>query len=115
MNLNIFILFGFTTNSIFKSYSIIKYKMNLYKPTQLLLSSFVILAASLVLKKNLSANDRLTILAILTVAMLPSLYSVNCLVGGNCVVWAWYHSIILSFWCICAALLSMKKKENKKK
>jgi hypothetical protein len=88
--------------------------MNVYKPTQLVLSSFVILALSLVLKKNLSANDRLTILAILTVAMLPSLYSINCLVGGNCVVWAWYHAVILSFWCVCAALLSMQKKTTKK-
>lgn len=89
--------------------------MNVYKPTQLVLSSFVILSLSLVLKKNLSANDRLTILAILTVAMLPSLYSINCLVGGNCVVWAWYHAIILSFWCVCAALLSMQKKTTAKK
>ena len=89
--------------------------MNVYKPTQLVLSSFVILALSLVLKKNLSANDRLTILAILTVAMLPSLYSINCLVGGNCVVWAWYHAIILSFWCVCAALLSMQKRTTAKK
>jgi hypothetical protein len=89
--------------------------MNVYKPTQLVLSSFVILALSLVLKKNLSANDRLTILAILTVAMLPSLYSINCLVGGNCVVWAWYHAVILSFWCVCAALLSMQKKTTAKK
>jgi hypothetical protein len=89
--------------------------MNVYKPTQLVFSSFVILAVSLVIKKNLSANDRLTILAILTVAMLPSLYSINCLVGGNCVVWAWYHSLILSFWCICAALLSMQKRTTTKK
>jgi hypothetical protein len=89
--------------------------MNVYKPTQLVFSSFVILALSLVLKKKLSANDRLTILAILTVAMLPSLYSINCLIGGNCVVWAWYHAVILAFWCVCASLLSMQKRTTTKK
>ena len=82
--------------------------MNFYKPTQLVFASFVILAISLISHKKLDSNDRLTILAILTVAMLPSMYSINCLVGGNCVIWAWYHSAILSLWCICVALLSMK-------
>lgn len=83
--------------------------MNFYKPTQVVFSSFIILAITLISQKKLDANDRLTILAILTVAMLPSLYSINCLIGGKCVMWAWYHAIILSFWCICAALLSLKK------
>jgi hypothetical protein len=89
--------------------------MNIHKPTQLVFVSFVFLSITLIVHRHLNANDRLAILAILTIAMLPSLYSINCLVGGDCVIWAWYNSIILTFWCISAALVSIKKNKKKTK
>ena len=82
--------------------------MKLYPQTQFVIASIILLAIVLLSRKNLNSKKRVHIIITLLIAVTPSLYSINCLISGKCVVWAWYNAILLSVWCISASLISIK-------
>jgi hypothetical protein len=58
--------------------------------------------------------ERLFIILLMLVPFILSVYSVNCLVVGKCVVWSWVHAVIVLLWVIMfvagAVLFSRKQK-----
>ncbi len=57
--------------------------------------------------------QRLVILIIMTIPIALSVYTINCMMAGNCVLWSYVVSVITAFWVglfiITAVVYSMKK------
>lgn len=54
---------------------------------------------------------RLLVFALMLFPVAASIYTINCLVVGNCQLWAWYHAILISIWCggvFVAAITNIK-------
>jgi hypothetical protein len=57
--------------------------------------------------------QRLVVLLLMTIPIALSVYTINCMVSGNCVLWSYVVSIISVFWValfiITAVIYSMKR------
>lgn len=56
------------------------------------------LAMELSPKYNLT--ERLFIIFLMLVPFGLSIYSINCFVVGNCVIWSWIHAVIVLLWVV---------------
>lgn len=84
----------------------------LTKPALLAAISYIIMAFVIILPFNIGDCDyvygekktcynfwrRLLILIIMLVPFGLSIYSINCMMTGKCVVWSWVNSIFVAIW-----------------
>ena len=58
-------------------------------------------------------TQRLIVLLLMTIPIALSVYTINCMMAGNCVLWSYVVSVITAFWVILflitAIVYSMKK------
>jgi hypothetical protein len=58
-------------------------------------------------------GQRLIVLLLMTIPVALSIYTINCMMSGNCVLWSYVVSIITAFWVLLfimtAIVYSMKK------
>lgn len=60
--------------------------------------------------------NRLLIVLVMLIPIALSLYSINCMMVGKCVVWSYVNSIFICIWVllfVTAALLSRQSQEEK--
>lgn len=57
--------------------------------------------------------QRLIVLLLMTIPIALSIYTINCMMSGNCILWSYVVSIITAFWVLLfimtAVVYSMKK------
>lgn len=86
---------------------------NLYAPTIIAFIGYIILAVTIVLPFEYPVYDevndttyivkydfsqRILMLLLMTIPIILSIYSINCMMGGNCVLWSYVVSIITVIW-----------------
>lgn len=95
----------------------------LSKPAVLATVSYIILAFVVMLplglndkeKKSYSLGKRVTIVLLMLIPIALSIYSINCMMVGKCVVWSWVQSIAIALWVllfVIASLMSNDKLED---
>lgn len=102
---------------------------NLYAPTIIAFIGYIILAVTIVLPFEYPVYDevndttyivkydfgqRILMLLLMTIPIVLSIYSINCMMGGNCVLWSYIVSIVTVIWIaifvISAILYTFKHK-----
>lgn len=86
---------------------------NLYTPTIIAFIGYIILALTIILPFEYPITDerdgsvyimkynfmhRLLLLLIMTIPIILSIYTINCMVGGNCVLWSYVVSAMTIIW-----------------
>jgi hypothetical protein len=86
---------------------------NLYTPTIIAFIGYIILAITIVLPFEYPVYDeindttyivkydfsqRILMLLLMTIPIVLSIYSINCMMGGNCVLWSYVVSIVTIIW-----------------
>ena len=86
---------------------------NLYTPTIIAFVGYIILAVTIILPFEYPVYDevndttyivkydfgqRVLMLLLMTIPIVLSIYSINCMMGGNCVLWSYVVSIITIIW-----------------
>ena len=82
---------------------------NLSKPAMLAAVSYLIMGFVILLPLNGSCDPardpvcynlprRLLVLLLMLIPIGLSIYSINCMVVGNCMVWSWVNSIFIALW-----------------
>ena len=86
---------------------------NLYPPTIIAFVGYIILAVTIILPFEYPVYDevndttyivkydfgqRVLMLLLMTIPIVLSIYSINCMMGGNCVLWSYVVSIITIIW-----------------
>jgi hypothetical protein len=105
-----------------------KLKLKLEKPTIIAAIAYLIMAVIVVMPMNIGDYDpnyvktkkfdlgyRILLLVILLIPIGISLYSINCMVAGKCMVWSYINSVIICLWVILflvASLISTQKSET---
>jgi hypothetical protein len=84
--------------------------MQIEKPTLLAAIAYIILGFVIMLPLNIGDLDpenkpykftnRLLLLLILLIPIAISLYSINCMLKGKCVVWSYVNSIFICSWIV---------------
>lgn len=96
-------------------------KMHMYIPAIIALVAYLILALVIILPfdypvKNENGRtyvvkynfwQRLLTIILLAIPVMLSIYTINCLVGGNCIVWSYTVSIITAVWVIIFVVVAM--------
>ena len=104
------------------------YGMNLTMPAVIAFVAYIVLALVIICPFDLPAVDqetgkdyivkydfsqRLIVLLLMTIPIALSVYTINCMMAGNCVLWSYVVSVITAFWVILfvitAIVYSMKK------
>ena len=44
-------------------------------------------------------KKRVVVFLLMLFPITVSIYTINCLVVGNCEIWAWYNAILVMIWC----------------
>lgn len=102
---------------------------NLYAPTIIAFIGYIILAVTIVLPFEYPVYDevndttyivkydfgqRILMLLLMTIPIILSIYSINCMMGGNCVLWSYVVSIVTVIWIaifvVSAILYTFKQK-----
>ena len=84
--------------------------MKLSKPAMLAAIAYFILSIVVLLPFKVDESStsvrvpslpkRIVTLILLVIPMALSIYSINCMVSGKCIVWAWVQSLALGIWVI---------------
>ena len=104
------------------------YGMNLTMPAVIAFVAYIVLALVIILPMEFPVVDqetgkdyivkydfsqRLIVLLLMTIPIALSVYTINCMMAGNCVLWSYVVSVITAFWVILfvitAIVYSMKK------
>lgn len=104
------------------------YGMNLTMPAVIAFVAYIVLALVIIMPFNLPVVDqetgkdyiveydfsqRLIVLLLMSIPIILSVYTINCMMAGNCVLWSYVVSVITAFWVILfvitAIVYSMKK------
>jgi hypothetical protein len=107
---------------------------NLYTPTIIAFVGYIILAVTIILPFEYPVYDevndttyivkydfgqRVLMLLLMTIPIVLSIYSINCMMGGNCVLWSYVVSIITIIWVaifvIAAVVYTFKHKSAEPK
>lgn len=94
--------------------------MDLSKPALLAAVSYLVMAFVILLPLNNGKCDskdpacynfgkRVLVLILMLIPIGLSIYSINCMVAGKCLVWSWVNSIFIAIWVllfIIAAVMS---------
>ena len=97
--------------------------MSLSKPALLAAISYLVLAFVVVLPFNQvsdkgvvskppSFRKRCMIVILMVIPICLSVYSINCMVVGKCMVWSWFQSIAIAVWIILFLTASFLAGEN---
>jgi ABC-type iron transport system FetAB permease component len=62
-----------------------------------------------------NAGVRILLLLFILVPMALSIYSINCLIVGNCHIWAWVQTILILLWVVAFVALIIMATANPKK
>jgi len=60
-------------------------------------------------KKEYNIKYRLWILLVLLIPIGLSVYSIDCMVVGNCIIWSWVQAIIIALWVILFTVVTLNK------
>lgn len=96
---------------------------NLSKPAVLAAISYLIMAFVILLPLNGSCDPRkdsqcynfprrLLILLLMIIPIGLSIYSINCMVVGNCMVWSWINSIFIALWVLLFIITMVMSFDN---
>ena len=104
------------------------YGMNLTMPAIIAFVAYIVLALVIIMPFQFPVVDqetgkdyivkydfsqRLIVLLLMTIPIALSVYTINCMMAGNCVLWSYVVSVITAFWVILfvitAIVYSMKK------
>jgi hypothetical protein len=96
------------------------------KPTTIAAIAYLIMAIVILLPLNIGEYDpnyesgrkfdfgyRLLLLVILLIPIGLSLYSINCMVAGKCVIWSYINSVAICLWVILFLTASLIASERK--
>jgi hypothetical protein len=72
----------------------------------MLAATYILLTVSLVCSRKISNKDRIHVVLLIFVCALPSIYFIYRLIPDQ-VLWAWYISIVMLVWSICASFISL--------
>jgi hypothetical protein len=97
--------------------------LKLTKPAMLAAVSYLVMAFIILLPINgpCDRNDpncynlskRLLVLLLMVIPIGLSIYSINCMVAGNCVVWSWVNSIFIAAWVLLFLLATVLSFDNR--
>jgi hypothetical protein len=87
---------------------------------QLAILGYVIVAVAIFLpRRDISPNakqptfmDKLTILLVMLIPMALSVYTIHCLVVGQCFIWSWVNSGMVVLWSFLILFLTMNGKSS---
>jgi hypothetical protein len=60
---------------------------------------------------SVSFGQRFMMVLVMLIPIALSVYSINCMVVGRCVVWSWVNAIGVALWVLSFLILSMMTKE----
>jgi hypothetical protein len=66
----------------------------------------------LVVEQSQSFGYRLLLLLIMLIPIVLSIYSINCMMIGNCVVWSYVQAIIIAIWVLMFMTATFMSKES---
>jgi hypothetical protein len=99
--------------------------VSLTKPAMLAAISYLILAFMIILPFDIGdcpQNEkpcqynfarRLMILVIMLIPFGLSIYSINCMMVGQCTVWSWVNGIVIALWVLLFIIASMLSYNNR--
>lgn len=100
--------------------------MKLEKPTLIAAIAYVVMACVILSPLNIGDYDkkmqdggrydlgyRLMLLLILAIPIALSLYSINCMVRGRCLVWSYVNSVAVCLWVILFLVASLLASQRK--
>ena len=89
--------------------------MKLSKPTQVTAFAYTVLLCAVTLPccgASYNLKERVSAFLGMLLPMAMSLYSLNCMMVGDCKMWAWYNAVLISAWCFMVTVIVLKRKEK---
>lgn len=106
--------------------------LDLYTPTIIAFIGYIILAITIILPFEYPVYNeldgttsilkydffqRLIMLLIMTIPIILSIYTINCMIGGNCILWSYVVTIMTILWIVIFVISAIvytfhKKTEN---
>lgn len=101
--------------------------LELSKPAMLAAVSYLIMGLAILLPLNIGGVDpvygedlkkynvarRVLIVIIMLIPIGLSIYSINCMMVGKCVVWSWVNAIAIAVWVLLFLMASVLSYENR--
>lgn len=95
--------------------------IELSKPAMLAAVSYLVMAFVVLLplegsgadKKDGGFGKRLMTVVLMLIPIALSIYSINCMVVGKCIIWSWVNSVVIALWVLLflvAIVLSTERK-----
>lgn len=90
-----------------------KVPLDLSKPAFLAAVSYIILAFTVILPFNIGDGIsysfwyRFLLLLIMLIPIILSVYSVNCMMVGKCVIWSWVNAVVIAIWVLLFVLAAI--------
>ncbi len=100
-------------------------KFTLTKPAMLAAVAYIIMAFVILLpldnRKCDALNDptcynfskRILTLLLMLIPIGLSIYSINCMMVGNCVLWSWVNSVIIALWVLLFIIAIVMSADNR--
>ena len=89
--------------------------MKLSKPTQVTAFAYTVLLCAVIIPccgSSYNMKERANAFLGMLLPMAMSLYSLNCMMVGDCKIWAWYNAVLISAWCFMVTVIVLKRKEK---
>lgn len=95
--------------------------VELSKPAYLAAVSYVILGLAILLPLNIGGTDpvygeelgaynfarRFLIVLLMIIPIGLSIYSINCMMVGKCVIWSWVNALVIAVWVLLFLMASV--------
>jgi len=98
----------------------------LSKPAMLAMVSYLIMAFIILLPLNGYCDPkspapcynfprRILVVLLMLIPIGLSVYSINCMVVGKCMVWSWVNSVFIALWVLLFLIATVASFENRRK
>lgn len=105
-------------------------KFELSKPAGLAAIAYLIMGLVILLPLNIGGKDpiygeelgkgynltrRILIVLVMLIPIGLSIYSINCMMVGKCVIWSWVNALIIAVWVLLFLIAALMSYDNRSK